>query len=63
MRKSAFVGYALAAVVDPISNDPLTVTEAKSRSDWPEWNTAMNNEMEQLRQLGTFSLMSLPKDL
>ena len=59
---SAHLGYALAAVADPISNDPLTVDEAKSRPDWLEWKTAMDNEMDQLRQLGTFSHAPLPKD-
>jgi hypothetical protein len=58
----AHLGYALAAVMDPVSNDPLTVDEARSHPDWPEWKQAMNNEIEQLYKLGTFSLAALPKD-
>jgi hypothetical protein len=59
---SAHLGYVLAAVADPIANDPLTVNEAKSRPDWPEWKKAMDAEMDQLRELGTFSHAPLPKD-
>jgi hypothetical protein len=49
-------------VVDPISNDPLTIDEAKSRPNWSEWKKAMDDEMDQLHQLGTFSYAPLPKD-
>jgi hypothetical protein len=58
-RKYAKPDTALLAQ-DPISNDPLTVTEAKSRPDWPEWQKAMDDEMAQLRKLGTFSTTTLP---
>jgi len=57
---TAVLGYALAAVSDPIADDPLTVAEAKSRTDWPHWQKAMDEEMAQLHRLGTFSLEPLP---
>jgi hypothetical protein len=45
---------------DPLVNDPLTVQDAKSGTDWPHWQKAMDEEMTQLRTLGTFTLESLP---
>jgi hypothetical protein len=59
---SVLVSYALPALSDPISNDPLTVQDAKSRPDWTEWKQAMDEEMAQLQHLGTYSLSPLPKD-
>jgi hypothetical protein len=61
---STHVTYALPAnhIIDPIANDPLTVEEAKSQPDWPQWKQAMDDEMEQLRKLGTFSHTPLPAD-
>jgi hypothetical protein len=45
---------------DPISNDPLTIGEAESRPDWPEWQKAMDEEMALLCKLGTFTITPLP---
>jgi hypothetical protein len=61
---STHVAYALPEnhIIDPIANDPLTVEEAKSRPDWPQWKQAMDDKMGQLRKLGTFSHTPLPAD-
>src|SRR4030095_12163347 len=50
--------YALAGAEE----DPTTVKEAKDREDWPEWRKAMDTEMLQLEERGTFKLVELPPD-
>jgi hypothetical protein len=54
------VHVALTANSDPLADDPLTVAEAKSRTDLSHWQKAMDEEMAQLRTLGTFTLEPLP---
>jgi hypothetical protein len=44
-----------------VPEDPKTLREAKRSSKWPEWEKAINIELEQLRNMGTWELMDLPK--
>ena len=42
--------------------DPKTLHEAKSSSNWPEWEKAIRVELEQLNHMGTWELTNCPKD-
>ncbi len=42
--------------------DPKTLHEARSSSDWPEWEKAIKTELDQLDHMGTWSLIDCPKD-
>jgi transposase InsO family protein len=44
------------------TSDPLTIAEARARADWPEWKSAMDEEIAQLYALGTFTLEDLPSN-
>ena len=46
-----------------IPGDELTsLREAKESDDWPEWNKAMQEELSQLQEMGTWKLVPLPPD-
>jgi hypothetical protein len=47
---------------ESLEDEPKTLAEAKERGDWPEWKKAMDEEMEQLRNLGTYIKVELPED-
>ena len=42
--------------------EPRTLAEAKRRPDWPLWEKAINEELETLRQAGTWELTEPPAD-
>ena len=42
--------------------DPATLHEAKTRHDWPEWDKAINQELNNLKEKRTWTLVDLPKD-
>lgn len=44
-----------------VEDDPLTISEARSRSDWPEWEKAINSEYQSLLKNNTWILCDLPK--
>jgi len=39
-----------------------TLAKAKCHSDWPLWEKAINEELETLRQAGTWELTEAPPD-
>lgn len=45
-----------------VQNDPLTLREAKLRSDWKLWKIAVDNEYNSLMKNGTWTLCDLPLD-
>ena len=45
-----------------LNNEPLSLEEAKSRSDWPKWKQAMYEEIKQLHNLRTYTITKLPED-
>lgn len=45
-----------------LTDDPSTFKEVQSRPDWLEWKAAMDAEISQLHQLGTYSLEEPPSD-
>jgi len=42
------------------SDDPQTMSEAKSFDDWPEWEKAIKIELDQLERFGTWTLVDCP---
>lgn len=54
--------FAFAAFQDPLASELLTVSEAKSRPDWPKWKEVMDAEIQQLNKLSTYRITSLPPD-
>jgi len=38
------------------------LNEAKKSPDWPEWEKAMQSELNQLHAMGTWELMDKPPD-
>jgi transposase InsO family protein len=49
------INYAFKA-----TDDPMTLKEAKESPDWPEWEKAIQAELNQLRQKGTWVLTEPP---
>ena len=55
--------YAMAAEIgDAEALEPQTLAEAKRCPDWPLWEKAINEELETLRQAGTWELTEAPSD-
>lgn len=45
----------------PLANDqPKTLQEAKRSPEWPEWEKAIKTELEQLKKMGTWELVTCP---
>ena len=59
----AFISELTPIVAEAISDsrdDPSTVKEARSRSDWPLWQQAMEREMKTLKDAGTWETVPRP---
>jgi Reverse transcriptase (RNA-dependent DNA polymerase) len=53
--------YALAAEVSEAEAlEPRTLAEARTRSDWPLWEKAIQEELDTLHKAGTWSLEEAP---
>jgi hypothetical protein len=52
----------IAMVANLSQDDPLSLEEAKNRTDWPHWKKAMDDEIQQLETLGTYAKTELPND-
>jgi hypothetical protein len=56
--------YALLADVrDSEGLEPLTLAEAKRRSDWPLWEQVIKKELEMLKTMGTWELTERPPNV
>ena len=53
-RKCAYYEELLTAENTHLHNEPVDVKEAKTRPDWPKWETAMREELNSLKQHGTY---------
>lgn len=60
-RYGEWAHYALSAE-HFVSDDPLTLDEAKQRIDWPEWEKAVKSDYNSLIENDTWSLSDLPRD-
>lgn len=45
-----------------VDNDPVSINDAKNRSDWQQWETAINEEYASLQKNHTWTLCDLPSD-
>lgn len=52
----------IAMMANILDEEPLSLEEAHGRADWPLWKKAMDEEMEQLKKLGTYTKVDLPSD-
>jgi hypothetical protein len=52
----------IAAAIADAANDPQSLVEAKSRSDWPKWKEAMDREIATLEAAGTWTEVPRPSD-
>lgn len=43
-----------------VQDDPISIKEAKQRSDWPEWKTAIKEEYSSVMKNNTWTLCDLP---
>ena len=60
---AAEIKFALAAAAsDAEGMDPLTLDEARNRSDWPKWDQAIQTELGALEKAGTWRVVERPKD-
>ena len=62
VEESGYITVDYAMIGATLKDDPLSVKEAKERSDWPKWKTAMDTEITQLTKRGTYKLVDLPPD-
>ncbi len=57
------IDYAcVEETADNLSDEPLSLEEAKTRLDWHHWKKAMDEEYNLLTSLGTWQLEELPQD-
>ena len=53
--------YAMVAGVSEAEGlDPLTVSEARTQSDWPRWEIAINAELKSLEDTHTWDIVECP---
>ena len=54
--------FTMAASHAPFK-DPANIEEARTQSDWPEWEKSIRCELEQHEQIGTWELVDLPSGI
>lgn len=55
-----FRDFAFASIdATSLDDDPKSVDEARTRSDWPQWQEAMQKELDQHERMRTWTLMEL----
>jgi hypothetical protein len=57
---TAGLAPAAAAAIGDAQDDPRTIEEARSRSDWPLWQQVMDREMKTLEDAGTWETVPRP---
>ena len=56
------IAMDFAFLEEGLNDEPQSLKEAKTRLDWPKWKQAMDEEIEQLHKLGTYTSTKLPAD-
>ena len=51
----------VASAIQEVQSEPKTINEARSRSDWPSWQAAMEKEMSTLERTMTWTSVPRPK--
>ncbi len=54
--------HDITAALEDMQEDPKTLHQAHSRSDWQRWKEAMDKEMETLQQAGMWATVPRPHD-
>ena len=54
------VDPGFANVAHAHSSDPLTLSQATKRPDWPKWEAAIKEELKSLEAFSTFEVVDLP---
>jgi hypothetical protein len=58
-----FAFMAAAGELDPGKpNIPRSIAEAKASPEWPQWECAINSELENLTTMGTWELEKCPTE-
>lgn len=58
-RTANMAHYSLTAQ-EFVQNDPISISDAKRRDDWPKWKEAIEKEYTSLMENGTWVLADLP---
>ena len=63
-KQSFYANMIYAAFNDSglASDNPYTLKEACESVEWPQWEKAIQTELDQLQQMGTWELVDLPED-
>jgi len=57
------IEYEMAAAVSEAeAMDPMSLDEAKHRTDWPKWEEAIQVELNALKKAGTWRIVEKPKE-
>ena len=49
-----------ASIASTNSSDPLTLSQATKRPDWPKWEEAIQSKLKSLAAFDTFDVVTLP---
>ena len=52
----------MIAAAHTMGRDPISISDMKKCEDWPEWDLAIQCELAQHEQVGTWRLIKPPKD-
>ena len=53
--------YATFCETQIAPNNPKTLTEARRSPEWPQWEKAIQDKLDQLHKMGTWELVDPPK--
>src|SRR6202789_757712 len=56
------IAMDFAFLGEGLNDEPQSLEEAQGSTDWPKWKQAMDEEIEQLHKLGTYTSTKLPAD-
>ena len=62
IEENGYISVDYAMIGATLEDDPISLKEAKERSDWNKWKEAMDAEIDQLTKRGTYKLVELPPD-
>jgi hypothetical protein len=55
------ITYNAIQYADGTVDEPKTIKEVRGLPDWPEWKKAIDAELKQLKETGTWKITSLPQ--
>src|SRR3954462_11003734 len=57
-----FKEYNQTYSAEQIEQEPTSLREAKARPDWEKWEAAIMEELQQLDEMGTWTMEACPKN-